>query len=178
MHPLYMSIGSNIREARERAGISQAELGRRLGFKAGTSMWRYEADESAASVDLLQRIAAALGVTANDLLKDVAPGGLVQRLGEDQAAAVGACMDDPELAIPPAHRAQLERLVAGLASSRGLGRLALDLASAYRRWLVQQRGTPQLPPRPPSDDDPNAGAKARGAATGHMQLGKPKKRVR
>lgn len=49
--------------------MSQAELGRRLGLKSSTSMWKYEVGASEFSAELLIRVAGVLGVPIQELAK-------------------------------------------------------------------------------------------------------------
>lgn len=54
-------IGPTIRAARERLGLTQAQLGERLGWQQGL-VSRYEAGKREPSVSVLCRIADALGM--------------------------------------------------------------------------------------------------------------------
>lgn len=60
-------IGANIRKARERQGLSPADLGAAAGIGAG-SITRIEAGENVL-MDTLLTVATALGVTLTDLVK-------------------------------------------------------------------------------------------------------------
>lgn len=60
-------IAARMREARESAGISQEEVGRRLGVTLRTYA-RWERGESYGYLQRLGDIAKALGVTESDLL--------------------------------------------------------------------------------------------------------------
>lgn len=53
------TIGGRIRVGRDRLGISQSELGRRIGVE-GTTVWRYEKNRIEPSADVLVKLAAAL----------------------------------------------------------------------------------------------------------------------
>jgi transcriptional regulator with XRE-family HTH domain len=64
---------NRIREAREKAGLTQEQLGRRIGVKGG-SIAKYETGENAVSVHRLAQIARALGIPAYTLLVDYDPG--------------------------------------------------------------------------------------------------------
>ena len=56
-----MSIGKNIRKARKRAGISQAELGRRLGWgRQAVNNLEMDRDNKSPTVRRLRTVAAAL----------------------------------------------------------------------------------------------------------------------
>ena len=62
-----MSIGEQIKAAREQAGITQAELGQKVGV-SGVAIMRYERGKRQPRLEQLQAIAAALGVQVVDLL--------------------------------------------------------------------------------------------------------------
>lgn len=64
------AIAGEIRALRGRRGISQAELRERAGFSRST-MGRIEAGERDVEIAELMAIAAALGVTAAELLQAV-----------------------------------------------------------------------------------------------------------
>ena len=61
------SLGKRIRAAREEAGLSIRELAGMIGVDSG-HLSRVEADERRAKADLLQRIADALEIEAEELL--------------------------------------------------------------------------------------------------------------
>lgn len=62
------TTGELVKEARERAGISQREAARKSGVTQ--AQWsRIEADISSPTVDTLRRIASALGVEASSLVE-------------------------------------------------------------------------------------------------------------
>ena len=61
-----MSVGKNIRYHRKRRGITQKELGRRVGFpvaSADVRIAQYENDSRCPKEPLLRAMAAALGVS-------------------------------------------------------------------------------------------------------------------
>lgn len=58
------SVGKMIREARKRKGLTQRELGEKLGIGEPT-VNKYESGKQNPTVDTLKRIADALGVTLN-----------------------------------------------------------------------------------------------------------------
>jgi transcriptional regulator with XRE-family HTH domain len=58
--------GPRVRAAREAAGLSQAELSRRLGCSPG-AVWQIEADKCPATLDRLYEIATAIGCRPSDL---------------------------------------------------------------------------------------------------------------
>lgn len=60
-------IGKNVTKFREKLSISQRELARRVGI-SGQMISKIENDLTNPSVETLNKIAATLGVTINDLL--------------------------------------------------------------------------------------------------------------
>lgn len=62
-----MSIGSNIRRYRKRAGMTQQELAQKSGLAVNT-IRLYESEKRSPNGKLLEAIGAALGVSASDLL--------------------------------------------------------------------------------------------------------------
>ena len=65
----YEQLGKRIRHFREKAGISQDELGRRV-FVNNIHISNIETGKKAPSIDLLIELANALEVSADDLLVD------------------------------------------------------------------------------------------------------------
>ena len=61
------TIGLLIARARERKGVSRAELGRRVGLSA-TRVGIFESGLARPDADTLERLADALGVSSADLL--------------------------------------------------------------------------------------------------------------
>lgn len=61
------TLGSRIKKAREKAGISQPKLGRELDCHTVT-VWRWEADKAEPTVATLRRIAAVLRVPVAELI--------------------------------------------------------------------------------------------------------------
>ncbi|WP_158098255.1 helix-turn-helix transcriptional regulator [Faecalibacterium sp. An192] len=64
-----MTTGQLIKAARKKAGMTQEELGKKIGV-SGSSMAQWENDLRNPKLDTLQRIAAALGVPVQDLISD------------------------------------------------------------------------------------------------------------
>jgi len=60
---------NRIREARELHGLTQDQVGQRVG-KTGATVAKYETGETAISVYMLHRIARAIGVPAYSLIID------------------------------------------------------------------------------------------------------------
>lgn len=64
-----MTMGQLIKAARERAGMTQEELGKKIGV-TGVAIMRYEKGQRQPRLAQLQAIAAALGVPVQDLISD------------------------------------------------------------------------------------------------------------
>lgn len=64
----YKDIGSRIREARDRAGLSQQELAEAVGFESGTAISLIEKGLRKVSIPHLDKIATALHLTTIQLL--------------------------------------------------------------------------------------------------------------
>lgn len=63
-----MSIGQRIKAAREHAGITQVELGEKIGV-SGVAIMRYEKGTREPRLEQLQRIAFALETTVSELVE-------------------------------------------------------------------------------------------------------------
>lgn len=63
-----MTIGQRIKAARERAGITQVDLGAKIGV-SGVAVMRYEKDARQPRLEQLRRIALALGTTVSELVE-------------------------------------------------------------------------------------------------------------
>jgi ribosome-binding protein aMBF1 (putative translation factor) len=61
------TIGARIREARERAGMSQEQLASAIGSEAAT-VSRYETARRAISLEIVEQIARALNITTMELV--------------------------------------------------------------------------------------------------------------
>lgn len=61
-----MNIGKQVKQIRKIKGVSQKELASRLGIAPNT-LYRYERGDIAISLDMINKIAAALGVTISEL---------------------------------------------------------------------------------------------------------------
>jgi transcriptional regulator with XRE-family HTH domain len=68
---LDLEIGARVRFARTRIGMSQAELGRRLGYMSGSTLWRYEEGVRGLTKTQLIVLAAELDVSTDWLLTGV-----------------------------------------------------------------------------------------------------------
>lgn len=64
-----MSVGDRIKEARKKAGLTQKQLGFKIGVSSVT-ITRYERGERAPSTDQLKKIASALNIPITALITD------------------------------------------------------------------------------------------------------------
>lgn len=64
-----MTIGIKIKELRKRKGITQKELAEELNI-TDSAITRYESGKREPNIDMINKIAAALGVSINELLLD------------------------------------------------------------------------------------------------------------
>ena len=69
---IVLRFGSRLRELRNSRGMTQAELAHQAHVTA-SYVWRLESGGAAPGIDLLDRLAAALGTTAADLLPVAEP---------------------------------------------------------------------------------------------------------
>jgi transcriptional regulator with XRE-family HTH domain len=76
-------FAARLREVRLSRGLSQAELGRQASVTA-SYIWRLESAGASPGIDLVARLAVALGTTSHDLLPVAAPADTVAIL-RDQA---------------------------------------------------------------------------------------------
>ena len=60
-------MNNTIRSLREKAGISQCELAKRMGVTQG-AVWQWENGMSHPKIPLLKRLAETLGVTVDELI--------------------------------------------------------------------------------------------------------------
>lgn len=65
-------FAARLRELRRSRGMTQAELGRRASVTA-SYLWRLESGGAAPGIDLVSRLARALGTTSHDLMPQTAP---------------------------------------------------------------------------------------------------------
>lgn len=105
-------IGVNLRRARERAEMTQEELGQLAGVEPAT-LSRYENGRLAPRFATLSRLAGALKVRPEVLVQESAPG-VAPALRKDQKAL----LRDYE-ALDPAFRNAARRLLRDLRKARG-----------------------------------------------------------
>jgi DNA-binding XRE family transcriptional regulator len=72
-----LALSGALRMARERAGLSQAEVARRLG-SSQSRIAKMEAADPAVSIDLLLRALLALGVTKRAVARSISAASLPQ----------------------------------------------------------------------------------------------------
>jgi len=65
-------FAARLREVRRSRGMTQAELSRRANVTP-SYVWRLESGGAAPGIDLVARLARALGTTSHDLLPEAAP---------------------------------------------------------------------------------------------------------
>lgn len=64
---------TRLRQARIKRGLSQAELGQKLGFKGNTAVYRFEAGKSSPPIKTLLKIAEVLNVDLHWLITGQVP---------------------------------------------------------------------------------------------------------
>jgi transcriptional regulator with XRE-family HTH domain len=69
---IVLRFGARLRELRNSRGMTQAELAHQAHVTA-SYVWRLEGGGAAPGIDLLDRLAVALGTTASDLLPAAEP---------------------------------------------------------------------------------------------------------
>lgn len=62
-----MTVGENIKRIRKERGLTQQDLGDRLGMTQ-SAIWQFESDKTSPKLETVEKIAVALGVTAFDLM--------------------------------------------------------------------------------------------------------------
>lgn len=67
MAPLHVEIGRRLRLARERAGMTQDQLAGAIRIEPAT-LSRYETGRGAVSLEVIERVAAALSIDREELL--------------------------------------------------------------------------------------------------------------
>jgi transcriptional regulator with XRE-family HTH domain len=103
VRPIYVDFGRKVRSARRTAGISQGELGRRIGLSR-TSVTNVERGVQQVYVHTLCRIAKALDVAVAELVPDLA---FLDGPAEDTPSMPLPSM--PEL--PSEHRLWAQRVI-------------------------------------------------------------------
>lgn len=62
-----MTVGENIKRIRKERGLTQKELGERLGMTQ-SAIWQFESDKTSPKIETVEKIATALDVTPYDLM--------------------------------------------------------------------------------------------------------------
>ena len=91
-----MTIGERIKAAREKTGMTQVELGEKVGV-SGVAIMRYEKGQRQPRYDLLLHIADALGVSAHTLVD----WGEVDKEAFKELFIWGEGLDDDSSGNPP-----------------------------------------------------------------------------
>lgn len=138
------AVGRRIREARERKGLSQGELGARIG-KQGHQVWRYEDGRNLLGPDVLVAFAEELGVSARWILygtgEESSPAETRVERDDQILRAVEefvASLEDDELAE---YREHDEEWGKGLAFKDLRTTLGLEVTpSLVRRLWIERRG--------------------------------------
>ena len=93
-----MSTGENIRAARMRAGMTQAQLAEKLGVTP-QNVSLYERDIKKPKVETLQKIAAALGAAVSDLDPSISTFSVFfEKLGKEENEEIAKIFLDDSIA--------------------------------------------------------------------------------
>lgn len=60
-------IGHAIKQARKKAGLTQQELAKKMGYKSSTTICKIESGENSVTLDTIARLADVLNVTVAEL---------------------------------------------------------------------------------------------------------------
>ncbi|MFB3887682.1 MAG: helix-turn-helix domain-containing protein [Thermodesulfobacteriota bacterium] len=97
-----MSFGRNLANFRKEKGLTQEDLVKRSGV-AISQIRRYEADKSSPTLDVITRLARALGVSLDELVFDKATGVAASKLMDrellEQFEMVSALEEDERQAV-------------------------------------------------------------------------------
>ena len=136
--------GVALRDAREAAGLTQAELGRQIGVAGGDRVSRWERGQSTPQAKPLRAMASVLGVAVADLLKPPpATGANLRRLRREAAMTAEELATRVNVALPTLKRwesAGLSREPARRtveAIAEALDVTAADVLAAIRRTTGQ-----------------------------------------
>lgn len=98
----YMAFGKNMARFRKEKGLTQEDLVKRSGV-AISQIRRYEADKSSPTLDVVTRLAKALGVSIDELVFDKASGIAASKIMDrellEQFEMVSALDDDEREAV-------------------------------------------------------------------------------
>ncbi len=97
-----MSFGKNLSRFRKEKGLTQEDLVKKSGV-AISQIRRYEADKSSPTLEVIRRIAKAIGVSIDELVFDKATGVAASKLMDrellEQFELVSALDEDEKLAV-------------------------------------------------------------------------------
>ena len=97
-----MSFGKNVARFRKEKGLTQEDLVKKSGV-AISQIRRYEADKSSPTLDVITKLAKALGVSIDELVFDkasgIAAGKLMDRELLEQFEMVSTLSEDDRLAV-------------------------------------------------------------------------------
>lgn len=68
MNEIEKNFSSRLRDARNKAGLTQEQLGEKLGFKGNTAIYRFESGASSPSVETLSKLASVLKIDLHLLI--------------------------------------------------------------------------------------------------------------
>lgn len=112
----YSTIGRNIRQARQRAGLTQEALAERLKI-SHLHFGRLERGERPISLELLARMAQELGVGIGALLAGCVVGGVDTEQRDDDARAVGEAVSEFAAGCTPRARRLMQSVCRLIAES-------------------------------------------------------------
>lgn len=146
-----MNIGERIRTLRERAGLSQAQLGQRAGGVRPPAVTQWETGQTMPDPRRLPLIAAALGVGLEELVADIHAGEPARR-GRRAAEAPADAADVPApasgLAGGDSHLASARRVPAVASMARDLPVRGTTVGGADGEFVLNGE-TVDLVRRPP-----------------------------
>lgn len=162
-----MTIGQRIKVARNAAGITQGDLGKRMGV-SGSAIAQYETDNRNPKIETLQRIADALGVTPTYLIgydeKIIKPEQYTpEQLAEFRAGAWEAYQQ--HIAETTGPRARVNAALNHL-PEEGQEKVAIYAEDLIPRYCAETAPQPPVadscnedttPPSPPPESPENAG---------------------
>jgi transcriptional regulator with XRE-family HTH domain len=197
-----LRLGRVLIARRKALGLTQSEVSSRAGFKQPRDLWRHEKEGVMPDVLRLQRIAAALQTTSDELCREAGvtigseelPASLTtaspanawvngEPIETIRHQAVRNLFKDPALKVQPEEVEILEDIVENLSALSGLAGVETLLRAAfldYRKHperygeMVGVKHAFAYGPQSEAGKRMTDDASASGAAKGHAQLGKPK----
>lgn len=169
-----MTSGERIKAARKKVGLTQEDLGKRLGV-SGSFIAQYETNNRNPKLETLRRIAIALGTTVSELVEPsywsrLSPEELTESGGWDTPAEVNDLEDGETIEIPSsfhasatlhAHVRARKRITAAVdqMTTEGQSKVAdyaEDILPRYRATRRQEPG--KAPPAATEGTDTTPGA--------------------